>query len=356
MMNALEHADLNRLAVDTDRFLGRVLLIGRDHERLPAGLEEALFAFLRAHTMSHARRHRQGLSMTRDTMEAGLRQGFLCIEEGLRLDADGDVERAIELLGQGDFESLRRAGWERLWTCLDQIRRGAQEVLGSPSLTILEEWRADLARWATIVPETWTAQTESADAVPVEPTQEYAEFLAVRERAQFLEGLPSASRRGLLEKWPANAEYSRFVRHLIAALALGCAELPLGAVDIRRFAEECFAPTGMLPAARLTVVEQVQQQLSALGPAGGVPNAGPALSNSEPAGGVHNADPAPSNSGPAVDAPDAEPRANAESRAVTVLRDVEDEMAHLEATAPEDRRALLALPRPRPGVVRRDDG
>jgi len=338
-MNALQHADLNRLAADTDRFLGRVLLIGRDHERLPTGLEEALFAFLRAHTMSHARRYRQGLGMARDTMEAGLRQGFLCIEEGLRLGTDGDVERGIEQLGQGDFESLRRAGWEHLWTCLDQMQRGSREVLGGPCLPILEEWRVDLERWSTIVPETWAAQTASGDTVPVEPTEEYAEYLAVWDRAQFLDGLPSASRRGLLEKWPANAEYSRFVRHLIAALALGCTELPLGATDIRRFAEECFTPTGMLPAIRLAVVEQVQEQLHGLEPDAVAPDANPGLRAMEPA----------------VGAPEADPGLRAEPSAATVLSDVEGEIARLEATDPEDRRALLALPRRRPGVIQPDD-
>lgn len=316
-MKALEHADLNRIAVDTDRFLGRVLLIGREHELLPAGLEEALFAFLRVHTLSHARRHRRGLGMARDTMEAGLGQGFACIEEGLRSDTDSDVERAIERLARGDFEALRRAGWERLWTCLDQMRQGSQEVLGSPSLAILEEWRVDLERWATIVPETWTAQTEAGESAPVEPTGEYLEYRAISDRARFLDGLPSASRRDLLDRWPPNAQYSRFVRHLIAALALGCAELPLGKANIRRFTQDCFTQNRMRPEVRLAVLDQLQQHLGA--------------------------------SGSAADAPDPD------ASTPTITDDVEGEIARLEAADAEDRSSLLALPRRHPGVVRSHD-
>ena len=259
-MTGLAHPDLNRVAAGTDRFLGRVLVIGRDHQRLPRGLEDGLIAFLRLHATNHARRYRTGIALDRDSLEAGVRQGFACLEAALQAAAGDDVEQAIDLLAAADLEDLRRQGWERAWNTLDEMRRESAAHLRSPWSPLLDEWSPELDRWTTLVPESWTA---GGAPEPVDPPAEFARYLHVSDRARFLDSLPEDALRPLLRRWHPPADFPLLLRHLVAALALGRLRLPVARTSIERFATSCFDGQAMAAATRAKVLEQLEGHLQA---------------------------------------------------------------------------------------------
>ena len=264
-MTGLAHPDLNRIAAGTDRFLGRVLVLGRDHHRLPRGLEDGLMAFLRLHATNHARRYRTGIAIDRDSLEAGVRQGFTCVEVALQAAAGDDVEQAIDLLSAADLEDLRRQGWERAWNSLDEMRRESAAHLRGPWSALLDEWRPELERWTTLVPESWTAA--GADApMPVDPPAEFARYLHVSQRARFLDSLPEDALHPLVRKWHPPADFPLLLRHLVAALALDRLRLPVARAGLERFAATCFDGPAMAAAVRGKVLRQLQAHLEARPP------------------------------------------------------------------------------------------
>ena len=260
-MTGLAHPDLSRIAAGTDRFLGRVLVIGRDHGLLPRGLEDGLVAFLRLHATNHARRYRTGIAVDRDSLEAGVRQGFTCVEAGLQAAARDDVERAIDLLAPADLEDLRRQGWERAWNSLDEMRRGSAAHLASPWSALLDEWTPELERWTTLVPESWTAAGTGGAPEPVDPPAELARYLHVSERARFLDSLPEDALRPLLRRWHPPADFPLLLRHLVAALALDRLRLPVAPSSLERFEGACFEGPRMEPATRAKVLQQLESHL-----------------------------------------------------------------------------------------------
>lgn len=265
-MTGLAHPDLNRIAAGTDRFLGRVLVIGRDHHRLPRGLEDGLMAFLRLHATNHARRYRTGIAIDRDSLEAGVRQGFTCVEAGLQAAAGDDVEQAIDLLAAADLEDLRRQGWERAWNTLDEMRLESAAHLRGPWPDLLDEWRPELERWTTLVPESWTAAGTGGAAEPVDPAPEFARYLHVSERARFLGSLPEDALGPLVRRWHPPADFPLLLRHLVAALALDRLRLPVARAGIERFAATCFDGPAMAAAVRGKVLQQLEGHLQAQPP------------------------------------------------------------------------------------------
>ena len=262
-MTGLAHPDLNRIAAGTDRFLGRVLVIGRDHGRLPRGLEDGLVAFLRLHATNHARRYRTGIAVDRDSLEAGVRQGFTCVEAGLQAAAGDDVEQAIDLLAAADLEDLRRQGWERAWNSLDEMRRGSAAHLASPWSALLDEWTPELERWTTLVPESWTAAGTGGAPEPVDPPAELVRYLHVSERAGFLDSLPEDALRPLLRRWHPPADFPLLLRQLVAALALDRLRLPVARSGLERFTGSCFEGRAMGASTRAKVLEQLDSHLQA---------------------------------------------------------------------------------------------
>ena len=262
-MSSLAHPDLNRIAAGTDRFLGRVLLIGRDHDRLPRGLEDGLMAFLRLHATAHARRYRTGIAVDRDSLDAGVRQGFTCVEAALQAAAGDDVAQAIDLLAAADLEDLRRQGWERAWNTLDEMRRESAGHLRSRWSALLDEWIPELERWTTLVPESWTAAGTGGDPEPVDPGAEFARFVHVSERVRFLDSLPEDALRPLVRRWHSPADFPLLLRHLVAALALDRLRLPVARAGIERFARACFEGSAMETATRAKVLQEMKNHLEA---------------------------------------------------------------------------------------------
>lgn len=265
-MTGLAHPDLNRIAAGTDRFLGRVLVLGRDHHRLPRGLEDGLMAFLRLHATNHARRYRTGIAIDRDSLEAGVRQGFTCVEAALQAAAGDDVEQAIDLLADSDLEDLRRQGWERAWNSLDEMRLESAAHLRGPWPELLDEWRPELERWTTLVPESWTAAGTGGAPEPVDPAAEFARYLHVSERARFLASLPEDALRPLVRRWHPPADFPLLLRHLVAALALDRLRLPVARAGIERFAATCFDGPAMAAPVRGKVLQQLEGHLQAQPP------------------------------------------------------------------------------------------
>ena len=265
-MTSLGHLDLNRVSAGTERFLGRVLVIGREHGRLPRGLEDGLMAFLRLHASGHARRYRTGIAVDRDSLEAGVRQGFTCVEAELQAAARDDVEQAIGRLAVADLEDLRRQGWERIWNTLDEMRRESAGHLRSPWSALLDEWTPELERWTTLVPESWTAAGADGEPEPVDPAAEFARYVHVSERVRFLDSLPEDALRPLLRKWHPPADFALLLRHLVAALALDRLRLPVARAGLERFASACFEGSAMPAAVRAKVLQQLEGHLKAQPP------------------------------------------------------------------------------------------
>tara|TARA_Y100000588_G_scaffold345232_1_gene392287 strand:- start:638 stop:901 length:264 start_codon:yes stop_codon:yes gene_type:complete len=85
-------------------------------------------AYLRAQGLAFAQRYRSGIALGRDGLERGVIQSATCLDIGLQDLAEGDVNSAVDLLAQGEFEVLRQRGWELAFARLEEMRRETPEL------------------------------------------------------------------------------------------------------------------------------------------------------------------------------------------------------------------------------------
>lgn len=261
-MSQLARPDLNQVAFASDSFLGRVIVLGQEYEKLPDNIADVLMAYLRAKGLAFAQRYRSGIALGRDGLERGVRQSLVCLEIGLEDRAAGDVNVAVDLLVQGEFEALRQRGWELAFARLEEMRQETPELAEQPEFAYLQGGFDEVAHWTRVVPETWMGEGETGEAQFVDPLQDYAVFVELRDQVRFVQTLPPQKLRKLLRQVPRGGSFAAILCNLIAALALDQQALVATPESVEQFQRQCFVDGRMVQEVREKVLDLAGQHLT----------------------------------------------------------------------------------------------
>ena len=254
-MSGLMRPDLNQVHIEVDSFLGQAVALGQRFEQLPEHVEDVLMAFLRAQGLVYAQRYRTGLALERKGLGKGVWQALVCLDIGLEEMAAGDLNQAVEILSAGDFEALRKRGWERAFKRLEAMRERAGEWVGFDPGLFLEGGLDDVELWGRITPETWTSRTVEGDAVPVDPVADYRRCQELEYQLAFLRSLPTKARDRLLRVMRYYGTFADLLRNLVLGLALDLETLLVTPQQVVQFARQCLDEDGLVPAVRQKVTE-----------------------------------------------------------------------------------------------------
>ena len=253
-MDKLVLPDLNQIPLETASFLGKALALGRQYDRLPEYLGDALMAYLRAHALAFAQRYRTGISIGRERLERGLKQAFICVDLGLETRSAGDLNQAVDLLAGGELETLRQRGWEEALARLARMRTQARTWSPCREVLFLRESKILLKEWCQLVPETWTSRDLQGEEIWLDPRQDYLRFQALEIQVSFLRSLPGASLEGLLQATPRGGAFADVLRQLVLALGLDLERLTATPGEVKQFHQACFTAGKMLPAVKAQVL------------------------------------------------------------------------------------------------------
>ena len=259
-MSTLMRPDLNQVRPDVDSFLGQALALGRQFEQLPESITDTLMAYLRARGLGFAQRHRSGIAIGRQGLEQGVIQALTCVDLGLEQAATGDLNRAVELLASGDFESLRQQGWDQAFARLQEMQQQSCDLLEQEEVLILQDFRPQIERWSRVVPETWISRNPEGEEEPVDPRQDDPVFAELVEQLAFLRSLPQGPLGRLLEAAPEVGSFGQVLQYLVLALALDQEELVPDQRAVTRF-QDCFAHEQMLPQVKQKVLGMLEAHL-----------------------------------------------------------------------------------------------
>lgn len=258
-MNLPTGVDFDRLRVESEGFLGQAIALGIRYGKLSEHTPDVLMAYLRTTGMRFGRRYRTGIAVSRDVLEQGVGKTLVSLELGLTIIAEQDLNRGVDLLVEGDFEKIRKRGWEEAYARLEEMGRVCRSIHGRPESRLLRDYASQINRWSRVVPETWMVSgAEDEDAVHVDPLRDYAGFRELHARLNFIRLIPLSVLQPFAEAVD-ECGFSDFVRHLILALALDLETLVPGAREISAFETDCLSPEGVALWARDKVTTKANE-------------------------------------------------------------------------------------------------
>ena len=264
VQNPLATLDLSRFRIDSESFVGQVIELGTRFEKLPPNIGDALLGFLRLQGLHYGKRNRSGIAIRRGDLEHGVRQALIAMDLGLEARAESDLNRAVEIIAEGDFEACRKRGYEIAFFRLQEMARECRLMLLRPEVKFLQSEYRDISRWATAVPETWMRppDDEEDEIQLVDPKRDYAAYQVALRRLAFLRSLPNAALTELEIAVEART-YDGLLRNLILALALDMESLLPSDGQIEAFRQRCFEEGKMRAEVRVKVFELMDRQLDA---------------------------------------------------------------------------------------------
>ena len=249
-MNLLTGVDFDRLRVESEGFLGQAITLGIRYGRLSENTPDVLLAYLRTTAMRFGQRYRTGIAVSRDVLEQGVGKTLMSMELGLAAISERDLNRGVDLLAKGDFEKIRKRGWEEAHARLEAMGRVCRSIQGRPESRLLRDYAPQIDRWSRVVPETWMVSGgEDDDEDLVDPLRDYARFQELRARLNFIRLVPSSVLQPFAEA-VNECGFIDFVRHLILALALDLETLVPGPRELSTFASDCLGSEGVKAWAR----------------------------------------------------------------------------------------------------------
>ncbi len=258
-MNPLAGVDFEKLRVGSEGFLGQAIALGVRYGKLSEHTPDVLLAYLRTEGTRFGQRYRTGIAVSREVLEQGVRQTLVSLELGLTVVAEKDLNRAVDLLAEADFEKIRKRGWEEAFVRLDEMGRVCRSIPGRPEAHLLRDYGWHIDRWSRVVPETWTVSGgEDCDEKPVDPLQDYAKFRELHARLSFIRLLPLRVLRPFAEA-VNECGFREFLRHLVLALALDLETLVPDTREIAAFESDCLGPEGMAAWARDKVTTKAKE-------------------------------------------------------------------------------------------------
>ncbi|MCY4352961.1 MAG: hypothetical protein OXC45_07635, partial [Gemmatimonadetes bacterium] len=197
--------------------------------------------------------------------EHGVRQALISVDLGLEARAESDLNRAVEIIAEGDFEACRKRGYEIAFFRLQEMAQMCRAMLLRPEVKFLKSEYQAVSRWANGVPETWMRppdDDEEDESQLVDPKRDYAAYQDALRRLVFLRSIPQAALTEVEMAVEART-YDGLLRNLILALALDMESLLPSDVQIEVFRQRCFEEGKMRAEVRSKVFELMDRQLEA---------------------------------------------------------------------------------------------
>ena len=138
VQNPLATLDLSRFRIDSESFVGQAIELGTRFEKLPPNIGDALLGFLRLQGLHYGKRYRSGIAIRRENLEHGVRQALISMDLGLEARAESDLNRAVEIIAQGDFEACRKRGYEIAFFRLQEMAQMCRAMLLRPEVKFLQ--------------------------------------------------------------------------------------------------------------------------------------------------------------------------------------------------------------------------
>ena len=264
VQNPLATLDLSRFRIDSESFVGQVIELGTRFEKLPPNIGDALLGFLRLQGLHYGKRNRSGIAIRRGDLEHGVRQALISMDLGLEARAESDLNRAVEIIAEGDFEACRKRGYEIAFFRLQEMAQACRAMLLRPEVKFLQSEYRGVSRWANAVPETWMRppDDEEDELQLVDPKRDYAAYQIALRRLAFLRSIPKAALTEL-ETAVEGRTYDGLLHNLILALALDMESLLPSEAQIEAFRQTCFEGGKMKAGVRTKVFELIDRQLEA---------------------------------------------------------------------------------------------
>ena len=264
VQNPLATLDLSRFRIDSESFVGQVIELGTRFEKLPPNIGDALLGFLRLQGLHYGKRNRSGIAIRREDLEHGVRQALISMDLGLEARAESDLNRAVEIIAEGDFEACRKRGYEISFFRLQEMAQACRAMLLRPEVKFFQSEYSAVSRWANAVPETWMRppDDEEDELQLVDPKRDYAAYQIALRRLAFLRSIPKAA-LAELEIAVEGRTYDGLLHNLILALALDMESLLPSEAQIEAFRQTCFEEGKMKTGVRAKVFELMDRQLEA---------------------------------------------------------------------------------------------
>ncbi len=262
VQNPLATLDLSRFRIDSESFVGQAIELGTRFEKLPPNIGDALLGFLRLQGLHYGKRYRSGIAIRRENLEHGVRQALISMDLGLEARAESDLNRAVDIIAQGDFEACRKRGYEIAFFRLQEMAQMCRAMLLRSEVKFLKSEYQAVSRWATAVPETWMRppDDDEEELQLVDPKRDYAAYRVARRRLAFLRSIPKAALTEV-EIAVEGRTYDGLLHNLILALALDIESLLPSEEQIEAFRQRCFEEGKMREEVRGKVFELVDRQL-----------------------------------------------------------------------------------------------
>ena len=263
MQNPLARLDLSRFRIDSESFVGQAIELGVRFEKLPPNVGDALLGFLRAKGLHFGKRNRSGIAIGREDLEHGVRQALIALDLGLEERAEGDINQAVEIIAQGDFEACRKRGYEIAFYRLEEMSQKSLGLLLRPEVSFLQPEHHDVSHWAKVAPETWVRPPDGdeEESQLVDPKRDYIAFLNTLPRLEFLRSVPGAALAELQDLVNEGRTFDGLLRNLILALSLDLESLLPSDAQIEAFRQTCFQDGRMKEGVRNKVFELMDHQL-----------------------------------------------------------------------------------------------
>jgi hypothetical protein len=215
--------------------------------------------------MGHAQRYREGIGISREVLERGVRQALVCMELGLQDVSAGDLNAAVDCLASGDLEALRKRGWELAFFRLEEMRERCTWIVQRPGAGLLGSRLKQVRRWSRISPETWTFEGDAVDPdedCSVDPIGDHADLAEIKGRMDFLDRMPPGTLEDLFQAAGSEASFDGLLRNLVLSLALELQVLVPNSSQVSEFESRCFDGGQMVPKVRESVLEQTHAFLA----------------------------------------------------------------------------------------------
>ncbi len=222
MNPGLSTADIGRFVIDEKSFLGQTLKLGIEFNLLPENAADALRMYLQTHTMIFGQKNRTGIAIGREELEQGVFQAMACLDLGLVDQSDGDANRGAELLATGDFESVRKRGWEIAFFQLEEMQQEARLFPKRRESAFLQDYAAPVRRWTHTAPETWLCTDPEEEDGPTiaDPVREYGTYRDLMLKIDLLRSLPGDALKRFGSAAGTRLPFTDLLRNLVLSLSL----------------------------------------------------------------------------------------------------------------------------------------
>lgn len=261
-MTGLASVDLSRLRIDDESFVGQAIALGIEYKKLPEQAAEGLQAYLRIQAMSHGARNRSGLAIGREEIEGGVYQAIICLDLGLLSASDGDLNAAVDLIETGDFEGLRKKGWEIAHTRLTRMRADCILLAQRTVAAFLQDFTKEIRIWAGVEPGTWMSEDAEGEPVKVDPVRDWNRFLDLAARAHLFRALPEAAFKPFRSAAGGRGSSEEVLRNIVVALATHSPSLALTGQTLDAFRDR-IQDGRLQDLVRATILDQIASLIDA---------------------------------------------------------------------------------------------